>query len=67
LRLRFAEGLPLRAISQRWGVAAAELHHADAKARQEFRAARLEVVAFHRPGSPAGVEQEAASLLPALS
>jgi RNA polymerase sigma-70 factor (ECF subfamily) len=66
LRLRFEEGLPIRAIAERWGVAAAELHHAYAKARQEFKAALLEVVAFHHPGSPAEVEQEAASLLQAL-
>jgi RNA polymerase sigma-70 factor (ECF subfamily) len=67
LRLRFEEGLAIRAIAQRWGVPAAELHHAYAKARQEFRAALLEVVAFHHPGSLAEVEQEAASLLTALS
>ena len=36
-------------------------------ARQEFRAALLEVVAFHHPGTPAEVEQEAAGLLKALS
>jgi DNA-directed RNA polymerase specialized sigma24 family protein len=67
LRLRFEEGLPIRAIAQRWGVAAAKLHHAYARARQEFRAALLEVMAFHHPGSPDEVEQEAASLLAALS
>jgi RNA polymerase sigma-70 factor (ECF subfamily) len=67
LRLRFEEGLPLRAIAERWGVAAAGLHHAYALARQEFKAILLEVVAFHHPGSPVEVEQEAASLLKALS
>jgi DNA-directed RNA polymerase specialized sigma24 family protein len=67
LRLRFEEGLPIRAIAERWGVAAAELHHAYAKARQEFRAALVDVVAFHHPGNPGQVEQEAASLLTALS
>jgi RNA polymerase sigma-70 factor (ECF subfamily) len=67
LRLRFEENLPIRAIALRWNVPAAELHHAYALARQEFRAALLEVVAFHHPGSPAEVEQEAASLLKALS
>jgi RNA polymerase sigma-70 factor (ECF subfamily) len=67
LRLRFEEGLPIRAIAERWGIPAAELHHAYAKARQEFKAALLEVVAFHCPDSPAEVEQEAASLLKALS
>jgi RNA polymerase sigma-70 factor (ECF subfamily) len=67
LRLRFEENLPIRTIAERWGIAAAELHHAYAKARQEFRAALLEVVAFHHPGSPAEVEVEAASLLKSLS
>jgi RNA polymerase sigma-70 factor (ECF subfamily) len=67
LRLRFEEGLPIRTIAQRWGVDAAKLHHAYAQARQEYRAALLEVVAFHHPGSPTEVEQEAAGLLKALS
>jgi DNA-directed RNA polymerase specialized sigma24 family protein len=67
LRLRFEEGLPIRTIAERWGVPAAGLHHAYALARQEFKADLLEVVAFHQPGSPAEVEQEAASLLKALS
>src|SRR5262245_35192487 len=67
LRLRFEEDLPIRVIAERWGIEAARLHHAYALARQEFRAALLEVVAFHQPGSPAELEQEAASLLKALS
>jgi RNA polymerase sigma-70 factor (ECF subfamily) len=67
LRLRFEDNLPIRTIAQRWGVPAATLHHAYSLARQEFRAALLEVVAFHHPGSPTEVEQEAASLLKALS
>jgi hypothetical protein len=67
LRLRFEENLPIRTIAQRWGVAAAGLHHAYALARKEFKTALLAVVAFHLPGSPCEVEQEAASLLKALS
>jgi RNA polymerase sigma-70 factor (ECF subfamily) len=67
LRLRFEENLPIRTIAERWNVPAADLHHAYARARQEFRAALLEVVAFHHPGSAAEVEQEAASLLQALT
>ncbi len=67
LRLRFEESLPIRAIAERWGVDARSLHHAYALARQEFKAALLEVVAFHQPGSPAELEEEAASLLKALS
>ena len=67
LRLRFEENLPVRAISERWGVDPAPLHHAYALARAEFRAALLDVVAFHQPGSSVELEREAASLLEALS
>jgi RNA polymerase sigma-70 factor (ECF subfamily) len=63
LRARFHEGLPIRDIARRWGTDAAALHHEYAKARQEFKAALLEVVAFHHPGSPTEVEQECANLL----
>ncbi len=67
LRLRFEENLPIRTIAERWGVDPAELHHAYATARKEFRAALLRVIAFHSPGSPEQLEQEATSLLKALS
>jgi len=67
LRLRFEENLPIRAIAERWGVDPAPLHHAYALARKEFKAALLDVVAFHQPGSAVELEQEAASLLKALS
>ena len=67
LRLRFEENLPIRAIAERWSVPAPEVHHSYAQARKEFKAALLEVVAFHCPGTPAEVELEAASLLKALS
>jgi RNA polymerase sigma-70 factor (ECF subfamily) len=67
LRLRFEESLPIRAIAERWGIDAARLHQSYALARQEFRAALLAVLAFHQPGSPAEVEQEAADLLRALA
>jgi RNA polymerase sigma-70 factor (ECF subfamily) len=66
LRLRFEENLPIRTIAERWGLSAAKLHHAYALARQEFKAALLDVVAFHNPGSTDEVEQGAASLLKAL-
>ena len=67
LRLRFEENLPIRTIAERWGVAAATLHHAYALARKEFRAALLEVVAFHHPVGLESLEQEAAGLLKALA
>jgi DNA-directed RNA polymerase specialized sigma24 family protein len=67
LRLRFEENLPIRAIADRWGVEAAKLHHAYALARQEFRAALLQVVAFHHPAGSAELDREASALLRALS
>jgi RNA polymerase sigma-70 factor (ECF subfamily) len=63
LRLRFHEGLPIRTIADRWAVDRDWLHHEYAIARQEFRAALLEVVAFHNPGSAADIEREATELL----
>jgi RNA polymerase sigma-70 factor (ECF subfamily) len=67
LRLRFEENLPIRSIAEQWGTEAARLHHAYALARQEFRAALLQVLAFHQPGTPAELEREAAGLLEALA
>lgn len=67
LRLRFHEGLPIRDIARQWEVDAAVLHHEYAKARQEFKAALLDVLAFHHPGSPAEVEQACADLVALLA
>jgi RNA polymerase sigma-70 factor (ECF subfamily) len=66
LRLRFQEGLPIRDIATRWQTDAAVLHHEYARAREEFRAALLEVVAFYHPGTAAEVERECANLLSLL-
>jgi RNA polymerase sigma factor (sigma-70 family) len=66
LRLRFHDGLPIRAIAGRWQTDAALLHHEYARARQEFRAALAAVVAFHHPGTPAEIDQECANLLALL-
>jgi RNA polymerase sigma factor (sigma-70 family) len=67
LRLRFHDGLPIRAIADRWGEDAARLHHEYAVARDEFRAALRAVVAFHHPGAPPGdIDQLAAELLALL-
>jgi DNA-directed RNA polymerase specialized sigma24 family protein len=67
LRLRFEENRPIREIARLWNTDPAKLHHAYALARQEFKEALLEVIAFHQPGSKLELEQEAASLLQALS
>ena len=66
LRLRFHEGLPIREVARRWGAEPAALHHEYARARREFRAALLETVAFHHPGTPTELEQECANLLTLL-
>jgi RNA polymerase sigma factor (sigma-70 family) len=66
LRLRFHDGLPIRAIAARWQIEAATLHHEYAKARQEFKAALAEVVGFHHPGSAAEIERQCANLLSLL-
>jgi RNA polymerase sigma-70 factor (ECF subfamily) len=66
LHLRFYESLPIREIAHRWKADAAALHHEYAKARREFKAALLQVVAFHHPGSPIDVEGEGANLLATL-
>jgi RNA polymerase sigma-70 factor (ECF subfamily) len=67
LRLRFHEGLAIREIAARWGQDTARLHHEYASARQEFKKALLEVIAFHLPGSPEEVEQDCAALLDKLN
>jgi RNA polymerase sigma-70 factor (ECF subfamily) len=66
LRLRFHEGLPIRAIAQLWSVDAAALHHEYARAREEFKAALMEVMTSYHPGSPATAERECAELLDLL-
>jgi RNA polymerase sigma-70 factor (ECF subfamily) len=66
LRLRFHEDLPIRDVARRWGTEPAALHREYARAREEFRAALLEVVAFHHPGSAAHLQQECAELLALL-
>jgi RNA polymerase sigma factor (sigma-70 family) len=66
LRLRFQEELPIRAIARQWQVEPAVVHHEYAKARQEFKAALLQVLAFHQPGSSADLEQQCSDLLPII-
>ena len=56
-----ARCLTFAPFSLGWGVPAADLHWAYARARQEPRAALLGGMAFRHFGSPAEAEQEAAS------
>jgi RNA polymerase sigma-70 factor (ECF subfamily) len=66
LRLRFQEDKPIRDIAALWHADADHLHREYVRARQEFRAALSEVVAFHHPGPPAEVERECRQLLELL-
>jgi RNA polymerase sigma-70 factor (ECF subfamily) len=50
LRLRFEEGLPIRAIAARWDTDAAAVHAAYRTARREFQDALRKVVGFHQDG-----------------
>jgi RNA polymerase sigma-70 factor (ECF subfamily) len=67
LRLRFHDGLPIREIAARWREEPDRLHHEYARARDEFRAALEEVVAFHHPGSREDAREEARRLLDVLA
>ncbi len=68
LRLRFHERLPIREIAKRWEVDAAKLHHEYATAREEFRQALRQVVAFHHPGEPpTALDRACADLLALVS
>jgi RNA polymerase sigma-70 factor (ECF subfamily) len=66
LRLRFHDGLPIREVARLWGEDAARLHHEYAQAREEFREALREVVAFHQPGPAAEVDRACAELVQLL-
>lgn len=67
LRLRFRDGLPIRAIARAWDLEPAALHHEYARARAEFRAALIDVLAFHHPAAPEEIERECRELLALLS
>jgi RNA polymerase sigma factor (sigma-70 family) len=62
LRLRFQDDLPVRDIARTLGEEPERIHREYAAARQEFRRALEEVVAFHRPGPPEVVARECARL-----
>ena len=64
LRLRFHDGLPIRAIAGRFGCGADAAHRDIARAREEFREALAAVVAYHHPEATSGeIERECAGLL----
>ena len=67
MRLRFAEGLPVREIARKWELPAAEVHREYRQARRDFKRALKEEVAFHHPGAtPEEIETECEALLELL-
>jgi RNA polymerase sigma factor (sigma-70 family) len=66
LELRFQEGVPIREIARRWGSDPTRLHREFDRARREFRAALIDVVAAHHPGTAAEVEHTCGQLILAL-
>jgi DNA-directed RNA polymerase specialized sigma24 family protein len=66
LRLRFQEGLPIREVARLWQDDPATLHREYARAREEFKAALLDVMTSYHPDSPGQAERESADLLDLL-
>jgi RNA polymerase sigma-70 factor (ECF subfamily) len=62
LRLRFADGLPIREIAARWGMKAEALYQDQLRGRREFKDALRTVVAFHNPGNDEEIDQECTRL-----
>ncbi|MBN2492326.1 MAG: sigma-70 family RNA polymerase sigma factor [Planctomycetes bacterium] len=67
LHLRFHEGLPIREIARRWDANPDVLHEQFRQARNEFRAALFEVVAFENPGSAESIEREVEEIIAILT
>jgi hypothetical protein len=62
LRLRLAEGLPIRAIAEQWKADADAAHRAHARAREESRICLREVVARHAVRIEADLDAECGRL-----
>lgn len=66
LRLRFVDGLPIRDLAPRVGLAAEAAHREYAVARREFEDALKAVVAFDTPGGKTAIENECREILAIL-
>ena len=69
LRLRYQEGLSVADIAELWDTQGERLHSDFTRARAEFRAALMEVLRFHHPGSREerkDIEQEYSHLISLL-
>jgi RNA polymerase sigma-70 factor (ECF subfamily) len=56
LRLRFAEGKPIRDIAEQWGKEPRQVQYEYKCAREEFQAALVDVVRRHEPSADANAE-----------
>jgi RNA polymerase sigma factor (sigma-70 family) len=63
LRLRFQEGMPIRDIARQWEADADRLHREYARARKEFEAALMDVLAGESSANRKELEQQMADLL----
>jgi RNA polymerase sigma-70 factor (ECF subfamily) len=63
LHLRHVDDLPIREIARRWDVDPAWLHHQYAQAREEFKRALFQAVAFEHPGTAGEIRRECAHLV----
>ncbi len=63
LRLRFAEGKPIREIARLWDMEAAQLHKLYARARASFQKALRHEVQGDLPASRAEIDRECRTLL----
>jgi RNA polymerase sigma factor (sigma-70 family) len=66
LRLRFQEGLPIREVARLWRDDPATLHREYARAREEFKAALMDVMTSYHPDAPGRAERECEELLTLL-
>lgn len=67
LEERFGQGRPVRDIAAEWQVPAAELHVELRHARDDFKQALREEVAFQHPGTGESVESECLKILSRLN
>ena len=64
LQMRFQRGMPIRDIATEWNEDPAKLHREYAMAKDEFREALRNVVAFHQPSAtPGEIERACAELV----
>jgi RNA polymerase sigma factor (sigma-70 family) len=67
LKLRFVDGMPIRDIARLWEADPAVLHHQYARARDEFRRALRDVVAFEHPDAGDGLDRHCDEVLAVLN